>query len=626
MINNQNDKQDERNGNEGRILFIRLLCIAIMVLYAGRLFSMQILEGDMYESRARNISRRTTIIPAQRGDIFDRNFNQPLVMNIDSFAVNITPGEVPRGEMQDLITRLSDILGLSREQIERRLPPQFNHLFQPVEVAENISFNSIAILAEQANSFPGVSWQSKPIRNYAETGSLSHILGYVGSITRDELTVLFNRGYRQGDMIGKIGIERQYDEILRGKDGWETRIVDVRERGVSQESYNREAPVMGKNLVLTIDKQIQDLAEKALGQRMGAVVVMRPTTGEILAMVSYPWYNPNIFSHADLGHEYQAILNDVNRPLINRAIQSSYPPASSFKIVMTTAALSEAVFHSGFTVDCQGEIFYGNRIWRCHIRRPGHGRLNLRQALAQSCNIFYWSLGNDFLGVDHIVNYSQSFGFGELTGIDLPGEISGLIATPEWKEQRLRERWVGGDTMNISIGQGFTLVTPLQMANMTAMTVNDGIIYQPHILKETRDPINGSIHESVEPQILHQSDISPEIWRNVRADMRGVITEGTARFPLNIRAVEIAGKTGTGEAGLENRWHSWFTSFAPYETNNPEERVVVTVLVEAANEWEWWAPYASAIIYQGIFANQSYEEAIRTLGFQNRQPIEGRRE
>jgi len=612
--------------SEGRIAILRVICIAAVLVYAFRLFSMQVLEGDIYRSRAQNITRRTTVIPAQRGEIFDRNYNQPLAMNTDSFAVSVTPGEVPRGEMQELIKNLALILKIPAEQIERKIPPSIYFLYQPVEIAVNIPFSVIAVLAEQVNTLPGVSWQSKPMRNYADAGSLSHVIGYTGSITRDELTMLYNKGYQQGDMIGKNGIEKQYDELLRGKEGRETRTVDVRGRGVSEEGYFREAPVMGQNLVLTIDRKIQTLAEKALGSRIGAVIVMRPTTGEILAMVSYPWYNPDIFSQTDLGIEYQVLLDDPNKPLINRTIQSGYPPASAFKVVMTTGILAESAFTSDMTIDCQGEIFYGDRNWRCHIRRPGHGHLNLQQALAQSCDIFYWTAGRDYLGVENIVNYSREYGFGMLTGIDLPNEISGFIPTPQWKDRRFHDRWLAGDTMNMAIGQGFSLVTPIQMANMTSMVVNRGVIYEPHLLKEVRDPVTNAVVQNVQRSVLHKSDISQSVFERVADDMRSVISEGTARYPLNIAAVEIAGKTGTGEVGLQDRWHSWFTAFAPYQTANPEERVVVTVLVEAVNEWEWWAPYASAIIFQGIFANQTYEEAARTLRIQNTQPIEGRRE
>jgi penicillin-binding protein 2 len=235
-------------------------------------------------------------------------------------------------------------------------------------------------------------------------------------------------------------------------------------------------------------------------------------------------------------------------------------------------------------------------------------------------------VGRDYLGVERIVSYAREYGYGELTGIDLPGEIGGFIPTPQWKDRRFHERWLGGDTMNMSIGQGYTLVTPIQMANMVAMTVNEGIIYEPHILKEVRNPLTGAVEETINPKVLHKSDIERDIFRTVRRDMRQVISEGTARFPLNIRAVEIAGKTGTGEVGYQDRWHSWFAAYAPYQTNNPEERVVVSVIVEAANRWEWWATYASAIIFQGMFADQSYEEAVAALGFQYLMPIQVRRE
>ena len=609
-----------------RVILLQILIVVLFAAYSVRLFSMQIVRGDIYRSRAQSIARQTTKIPAQRGEIFDRNYNQPLVFNTDSFAVSITPAEINRAEIPDLIGRLADVLGVPRAQIDRKIPVSVYYLYQPIEVAVNISINTIAALSERMDSFPGVSWQSKPLRNYSQDiGSISHIVGYVGSITRDELTMLYNKGYQQDDLIGKNGIEKQYDELLRGTEGREIKTVDVRGRNVAGNN-TRIPPDTGKNLVLTIDRKIQTLAENALGERIGSVVVLRPSNGEILAMVSYPWYDPNIFNHLDIGAEYQTLINDPNKPLINRAIQSSYPPGSTFKVIMTTGILAENAFPPEQFVDCQGEMTYGDRVWRCHIRRPGHGRMNLSTAMAQSCDIYYWNVGRDYLGVENIVNYARDFGFGELSGIDLPGEISGFIPTPQWKDRRLHERWLGGDTMNMSIGQGYTLVTPLQMANMVALVVNDGIIYSPHIVKEIRDPRTGAVEQDISPKVLHKSDIDPQVLEKVRRDMRGVISEGTAQYPLNIKTVEIAGKTGTSEVGLQNNWHSWFASFAPYETDNIDERIVVSVIVEAVNDWEWWAPYCSAIIYQGIFADQTYEEAARTLGIMSTQPIQGYRE
>ncbi|MDR0638244.1 MAG: penicillin-binding protein 2 [Spirochaetaceae bacterium] len=609
-----------------RIKALQALFVLVFILFSMRLFSLQVLSGEVYRTRAQDIARRTAVIPSQRGEIYDRNFSQPIVHNTDSFAVFVVPAEVEKGAIPATLERLSAILNIPLAQLERKLTPQMYTLFQPVEVASNINFASIAALAEQVHILPGVSWQSKPIRTYPETGSIAHIVGYVGDITRDELTVMYNEGYIQGDIIGKSGIERQYDKVLRGTDGSETRVVDARGRRMAGgQPVERVNPVMGKNLVLSVDARIQKLAEKALGERMGAVVVSRPSTGEILAMVSYPWYDPAIFVGNDSTAEYQRLVNDPNKPLLNRAIQSSYPPASTFKVVLTTGLLNEDLFPENQTILCRGELDYGNRIWHCHVK-TGHGRLNLKQALAQSCDIYFWTVGRDYLGVERIVSYANEFGFGKATGIDLPGEIAGFIPTPGWKERRTNERWQNGDTMNMSIGQGYTLVTPLQMVNMVSMVVNDGVVYRPHILKEVRNPVSGAIETTAPPEALYRSDIKKDVFDTVKTNMRSVISEGTAQYPLGIKAVEIAGKTGTGEVGLANQWHSWFAGYAPYQTDNPDERIAVSVIVEAVNTWEWWAVYASSIIFQGVFANQSYEEAVRALGFQYLIPIAGRRE
>jgi penicillin-binding protein 2 len=234
--------------------------------------------------------------------------------------------------------------------------------------------------------------------------------------------------------------------------------------------------------------------------------------------------------------------------------------------------------------------------------------------MAQSCNIYFFTVGRDYLGVERINSYARQYGFGETTGIDLPGEVAGFVPTQQWKERRFHESWVPGDTMNMSIGQGYTLVTPIQMVNMISMVANDGVIYKPHLLKEVRDPLTGAVEKTVNPTVLHKSDISHDVFETVRNNMRSVIHEGTARFPLNIGSVEIAGKTGTGEVGqFKASWHSWFAAYAPYKTNNPEERVAISIIVEAVNRWEWWAVYASAVIFQGIFAQQNYEDAVASL-------------
>jgi penicillin-binding protein 2 len=383
--------------------------------------------------------------------------------------------------------------------------------------------------------------------------------------------------------------------------------------------------VPGKKLVLTIDRGIQTLCEKALGKRTGAVVVLKPGSGEIIAMVSYPWYSPNVFQTPQASQEYQRLAQDPDTPWINRAIQSRYPPASTFKVIMDAAIREEKAIDPAVKIECLGDITYGDRLFRCHIRRPGHGRLDLTGALVQSCDVYFWTVAKDNLGIEPIIDYAKDFGLGALTGVDLPGEIEGFVPTPQWKERRLHEKWLGGDTLNTAIGQGYTLATPLQIANMVAIVVNGGTAYKPHVLKEVRDPSNDAILQRYEPEPLLRSRVSAENFALLRADMRGVVRDGMTSSFLDLKTVQIAGKTGTGEVGSTDHWHSWFASYAPYDFSSVDEVYVVCVLVEASNDWEWWAPYASAIIYQGIFANQTYEEAMAKLGFPERRITGGER-
>jgi len=609
--------EESRRGLDGRILFLKIAMVVIFFLYGVRLFSMQILSGDLHRAQAQDISRRTEIVRAQRGEIFDRTFTQPLATNVDTFSVSIIPAEVPRGQLPELINTLADIIGTTTEDIESRVPPRYHRLFHPMEIAGNVSFQVISALAERRASLPGVTWSNRSVRSYAEDiGSLSHIVGYVGDISRDELMHLFNYGYQQGDIIGRTGIERQYDLLLRGSHGLETRVVDARGFRIAGQG-SRVPPETGQNLVLTIDRRIQRLAEEALGSRVGSVVVLRPGTGEVLAMVSYPWFDPNIFVRGDRA-AYQALLDHPHNPLLNRAIQSAFVPASTFKTVLSVGIYSQNAFPPQQTIVCTGSIRFGGRTWHCW-HRGGHGRMNLTGGLAHSCNIYYFIVGRDFLGVDNIVHYSREMGFGAVSGIDLPGEVAGFIPTPQWRQRRFHQPWFDGDTMNMSIGQGYTLVTPLQKANSMAMVVNGGRIYRPHLLKEVRHSITGEVLERTEPEVLHQADIDPAVFAAVRSDLRATITDGTARLLQRI-AVPVAGKTGTGEVGLHDRWHSWFVAFGPYGSYDIEEQIVVATIVEAANEWEggWAAPWGTAAILQGIFTNQNFEQSVRSLNLHGR--------
>ncbi|MFQ3619936.1 MAG: penicillin-binding protein 2 [Spirochaetales bacterium] len=584
----------------------------ILAFYLLYLFKLQVIQGEFYQERATSFTQRSIPIYAQRGEIYDRNYDVPLVTNIDSFAVDIIPAEVPSQDREVIYAKLASYLKVPLEEIRKRIPPSLETLYQPIEIKSRVSLETLSYLAENLDEFPGVTWHNKPIRNYTEGKSLSHVLGYVGDITREELQVLFNQGYSYGSVLGKAGIERQYDLILRGEDGKQFRTVDVKGRRVGEALWQDVPPVLGKSLVLTLDRKIQKLCEAALGNRVGSAVVLKPSTGEILALVSNPSYDPNLFYDEQGSAAFRELSQDSRFPFLNRTIQAAYVPASTFKIVLTTAAIEEEAIPMHKTINCTGRYTLGDRTFLCH-RKTGHGPLDLFNALAESCNVFFYTLGNEYLGVEKIVEYAQRFGLGEKTGIDLPGEVTGVVPSPAWKKRVYNSRWVGGDTVNLSIGQGQVLVTPLQMANLVAMVVNGGTVYKPHLVKEIRDPLTGKIIEEIKPEVLTVSPIRESTFRLVRDALRRTVTHGTPKAVITTKAVQAAGKTGTGEVGLEDRWHSWFVAYAPYNEEDPREKIVLVVQVEAVNDWEWWAPKAANIILQGIFADMSYQEVLQSM-------------
>lgn len=596
---------------KARVLFLVIIVTGISLMYTAYLFNMQVVHTILYQNRAKAVAMRSLNVPAQRGEIYDRNADIPLAMNIDSFALYLVPALLPDEQKDAVFERLARVLNETKESLEARVPFRTAQYYQPIEIKSGVELSVVTRIAEHAEDFPGVSWNSKPIRNYNDVGSLSHILGYVGNITVEELQVLYNQGYDLNSVIGKSGVEKNYDSILRGTDGRSFSTVDVRGRQVGGSENRFEAPENGKNLVLTIDRKIQNLAEEALGPRMGSAVVLKPATGEIVAMVSYPWFDPNIFYTDKSDEAFRSLSLDPNNPFLNRAIQTANPPGSSFKIIMSTAVLEEEAFDPLKTVTCEGRFRLGDRYFNCHVLH-GHGPVNLKEALAESCNVYYYTVGLRHLGVDVIAEYARMFGLGEATGIDIPGEISGVVPNPQWKQQKFNSPWVGGDTVNFSIGQGYLLVTPVQLANVVAMTVNRGVVYKPHFLKEIRNPTSGEVLEEIEPEILKTAPIRAETFDIVQDYMRGVIEDGTAAVVITTKEVEIAGKTGTSEVGYDDRWHAWFAANGPHGAP-PEEQIVVVTMVEASNEWEWWAVRAANIIFQGYFADETYDEAIESL-------------
>jgi penicillin-binding protein 2 len=611
MISNGFSKRRGKD-EKSKLIVIGIVILSVFIIYLAYLFNLQIVNGYIYKVRAEQVSIRSLPIPAKRGEIYDQSYKTALVRNIDSFAINIIPAEIPVEMMEEVFEKLSEFLHISVQDIKDKVPEKYYNLYQPIEIKGGVNYETITLLAENIDEYIGVGWYSKPIRDYVGKSSLAHVLGYVGDINREELQVLYNKGYNFSSTLGKSGIEKYYDMVLRGKDGRTFRTVDVLGKRIDSESRDEEPPEPGKNIVLTIDQRIQTLCEKALGERIGSVVVLRPSNGEIVALASYPNYDPNLFYMDNGAKSFKDFSLMEHFPFLNRTIQSSYAPASTFKVIMTTAVLEEEVISPEELIECDGTLEYGDRIFNCH-NKNGHGELNLFYGLAESCDIYFWTIGIDYLGIENIVDYSRAFGFGEVTGIDLPGEIHGLVPNPAWKEKTYNSKWLGGDTVNMSIGQGYLNVTPLQLANSIAMIVNEGVTYRPHLLKEIRDPQTGEIIEAYKPEVLRKSSIRKETFQKVQDAMRLVITEGTANVVLTTDVVDVAGKTGTAEVGLEENWHSWFAAYAPYDAVNPDDVVIVVVMVEAVNDWEWWAPKASNIIFQGIYNDEDYEDAVNSL-------------
>ncbi|QEN07561.1 penicillin-binding protein 2 [Oceanispirochaeta crateris] len=596
--------------SRGRILVLGSFFVIVVLFYIYKLFNLQIVDNLIYERKAKAVSQRSNIIPAQRGRIFDRNMDAPLAMNIDSFAVNYISADGDRDSFPQMMENLSEILNISYNELMSKFPDNRFSSYIPIEIADGVSFDKITKIAEHIEAFPGISWSSKPKRFYNMTGSIAHILGYVGNITNEELQVLYNRGYNTSSVLGKNGIEKQYDHILRGKNGRIFNTVDVKGQQMNKEG-NLQPPENGYDLVLTIDRHIQELAEKALGPRKGSVVVLNPDNGEILALVSYPGFNPNLFNQPG-PESFGSLSLNPDFPFLNRAIQSSYAPASTFKILMTSALLEEEAVSENRLVDCTGSMTLGNRTFYCH-KKTGHGKLNLKEALAESCNIYFGTIGVENLGIDKISEYARSFGLGAATGIDLQGEVMGNVPTPAWKQQNYNSPWTLGDTLNVTIGQGFVSVTPLQMANVVAAIANDGEIYRPHLLKKVVNTSNRSVVEEIAPEVLRKTNMSLENLHKMREYLRSVISQGTAEVVILNDQVPVAGKTGTGEVGLKENWHSWFASYAPWTEENDGQKIVVITMVEASNEWEWWAPKAADIIYQGVYGNMNYEETIKYM-------------
>jgi len=588
-------------------LRLTLFRLTIILLFAGlmiRLWRLQIVEADRYRAWADENRFRLVYTEAPRGVIYDRQ-GQILVRNIPSFSVEIVPAYLPheegaRGQVLPRLAELVDTPSLSAASLEELLAGTALAPFRPVVVAQDVDRETAFVVAEEHLNLPGVQLKITPIRQYMEGPLTAHILGYVGRIPAERVEEYRAREYDLHlDRVGLAGVEYTFEEELRGHKGQKYIEVDVAGREVRTVGVAQEASP-GHNLILTLDLDLQWAVEEALragmeevGSISGSVIVLNPQTGEVLALVTLPSYDNNLFAGGISAQDYKRLAEDPEHPLVNHAIGGQYPPGSTIKIILAAAGLEEGIISPQPRLLCQGTLWLPNKYFPedpelaqpfyCWLR-SGHGALNVVEALAYSCDIFFYQLGGGFrefegLGLERLAEYAERFGLGQRSGIALTGETAGLVPTAKWKRINYGENWTLGDTYNASIGQGFILASPLQMANATAAVANGGTLYRPRIVYEVQTA-DGQVVHPFRPEVIRQVGISPQHLELARQGLRGAVAWGTARR-ADLPEVAVAGKTGTAEfPGPRDEQgnlptHAWFTAFAPYE--DPEIALVVFV-------------------------------------------------
>ncbi|MFH1082670.1 MAG: penicillin-binding protein 2 [Pseudomonadota bacterium] len=563
------------------MLFV-LVIFAILVL---RLWFLQIVSGSTYRIKSEHNRIRLQDISPFRGMILDRN-GSVLVDNRPSYDLYVIPEEVQH--RSQLLKRLSTLGDLDSEYAERVLDKAARgYPFKPVCLKRDISRDELARIETHRFDLPGIMIKVRPQRYYFYGGLASHALGYLGEISESQLMSGQFRDNKLGDLVGKTGVEWKWQALLNGVRGGEQVEVDAEGRII--EVISRRAPVSGANICLTIDKDLQALAEKSLLGKHGAIVAIDPGNGAVLALASSPSYDPNLFIKRIDEKTWQNIVSSNDFPLQNRALTGQYPPGSVFKIVVALAALEEGVITPEEEIFCNGTFSLGNQSYRCW-KKYGHGKVNLHRALVESCDIYFYNVGRR-LGVDKIARYATRLGLGKKTGLDLSQEKGGLIPTSEWKLRRWGVPWQAGETVSTSIGQSFVLVTPVQMANLISIVFNGGRSFTPQVTKWVRKTGGENVFEFA-PQSNGKAGIKQEHLDLVKKALIGVVNQprGTGS-KAKLKEVTVAGKTGTAQvvalpAGERSKqetaipWkfrdHAWFVAIAPADT----PKIAVAVLVE----------------------------------------------
>lgn len=561
-----------------RLNYLSLPIIIVFIAMGARLWQLQVVRGSELALRAEQNRLRTIQVVAPRGTIADRN-NHTLVENRPSFNILLY-----RESMKDFTATSEFIIEKLRvkpdDLVARMRRNKASGLYRPIVIKEDVGIDDISIVEAHKRDHPEIQLGPEPRRLYRYGKTAAHVLGYVGEVSEDELTGDVFPGVRIGDLVGKSGLEKIYNKCLTGQDGKRQVLVDSLGREMGLLEAQSQDSVVGGEVQVTLDLDLQTVAENLLEDKVGVVAAMDPRNGEILAMVSFPAFDPNSFSTRISEDDWNLLINHPDRPLQNRAIQNSYSPGSIFKLIMAEAALEEGLVQDGTRVYCSGAAVFYNRLFHC-ASHGGHGFLDLEGAITHSCNIFFYEMGRK-MGISRIAQHARSLGLGERTGIDLPGERAGVMPSPEWKLQARGSKWYGGETISVAIGQGAVSTTPLQILRAASAIAMDGRITTPHILLRAEKP-----PDNPASWLVRQLPVEHESLQRIREGMWGSVNNYGTGHNAAIPGLDICGKTGTVQVisnegkkeakrtdeDLED--HSWFVGFA--NKDNPEIAVVVFI-------------------------------------------------
>ncbi|HEV7919767.1 MAG TPA: penicillin-binding protein 2 [Thermoanaerobaculia bacterium] len=594
--------------------------VAVFVFLIGSFWFVQGVQAEKYRNLSESNALREIVIPAKRGLIMDRNGkiladNQPAYsLSLDRSVMKPLVKSDPRHRAK-LVTFLSDVLAVPPQEIEARFEKgKALPAARPMPLGEDLTMTQVASIQAEAISFPELSVDPVQRRNYPYGTMAAHVMGFIGEANEKDLAA--RKELKLGDLIGKRGVELMYDNFLRGKDGAQYWEYDSHGRRLAEYRPARKEAVAGDNVYLTIDFELQRRAEQYFieNEFVGAAVALDPRNGEVLAMVSSPAFNPNVYSRRFTADTYKTIQSNPFKIELNRAIQGLYSPGSVFKTVMAMAGLADGAINTSTSFGCGGSgVFFGRR-FRCW-QKNGHGEVNVERGLKVSCDIFFYNTGAR-LGIDRIAEYAHTLTFGEVSRIDLDGEKAGIVPSTKWASEKQHRKWYPSETISVSIGQGPLIVTPLQTANMMAAIASGGTVYQPHVVRIIeKGGSDGKVAQrlKVEPRILHQVKLSEPALHAVREGLWKVVNEeGGTGGNARIEGLDVSGKTGTVQVIAQHGWvkteglpfkykdHAWFASFA--SRDNPQ--MVVVVFVEHGGHGGVDAAPLAKLLYEARFSQQ----------------------